>query len=291
MDLQARTAEQYEFLDAGDGARLERFGDHLLHRPAPAALWPRERPDLWPSAAGVYHRASSGGGHWTFPRALPESWPVAWDDLVFRVKPTGFGHVGLFPEHTCHWDWVRREAARCRETGRVLNLFAYTGGLTLVAARAGAEVCHVDAVRDVNAWARGNAASSGLGGAAIRWITDDAMKFVAREVRRGRRYDGLVLDPPSYGKGPRAEKWIIEEHLPRLLAMLPAAMSPRPQFLLFTCHTLGFSPPLMQNLLLPWQARFGGGLEAGTMLLANARCRCVLPCGFFARWTATPSDN
>jgi 23S rRNA (cytosine1962-C5)-methyltransferase len=194
--------------------------------------------------------------------------------------------VGVFPEHTGHWDWLQRQIGRRPGPCRVLNLFAYTGSLTFVAARAGAEVCHLDAVKDINDWARRNAEDSGLRDKPVRWITDDAAKFVARENRRGRRYEGIILDPPSYGKGPRGEKWILEEHLPRLLELLLGVTAEAPRFVLFTCHTLGFSPPLMKNLLIPWRQRFGGALESGTMVLGSPSCQRALPAGFFARWIA-----
>jgi 23S rRNA (cytosine1962-C5)-methyltransferase len=285
MELAARTTADYEFLDAGNECRLERFGPHVVNRPSPVALWRPERPDLWKNAAGVYHRSSSGGGHWTFDRPLPATWPVKWDDFAFQIKPTGFGHMGLFPEHSCHWDWVARQIRAGSRPFRVLHLFAYTGAMTLLAAKAGAEVCHVDAVPDINDWARKNAEASGLKAAPIRWITDDVSKFVAREGRRGRRYDGIILDPPSYGKGPGGEKWILEEHLIPLLEILLPLMPANPGFVLFTCHTLGFSPALMKNLLVAWPNRFGGRIEAGTMVLKNSHCKCVLPTGFFARWS------
>jgi 23S rRNA (cytosine1962-C5)-methyltransferase len=285
MELHATRSADYEFLDAGNGGRLERFGAYTFDRPSPVALWNRERPELWSEVAGVYHRSASGGGDWSFKRKLPALWPVKWQEYTFMVKPTGFGHMGLFPEHTCHWDWVARQSGGAVAGCSVLNLFAYTGAMTLVSARAGAEVCHVDAVRDINEWARRNAEVSGLAARPIRWITDDAMKFVAREIRRGRKYAGIVLDPPSYGKGPKGERWILEEQLPALLALLLQAAAPEPRFVLFTCHTLGFSPPLMKNLLLPWRERFGGDIEAGTMVLANPHCKRVLPTGFFARWS------
>lgn len=289
MDLAAPQAGDYEFLDAGDEGRLERFGSYVFHRPSPVALWRKEHPELWGGAAGVYHRSSSGGGHWTFNRQLPASWTLRWDDLVFHVKPTGFGHMGLFPEHTCHWEWVRGQVRRGGTGCRLLHLFAYTGAMTLLAARAGAEVCHVDAVPDINDWARRNAEASGLSGAPIRWITDDATKFCAREGRRGRLYDGIVLDPPSYGKGPKGEKWIVEQHLLALMDLLLPLMSAEPRFVLFTCHTLGFSPALMSNLLVPWVERFGGRIQAGTMTLRSPTCRRVLPTGFYARWTREPA--
>lgn len=283
MELLARSSDEYELLDAGDGARLERFGPWILRRPSPVALWPREHPELWDNAHAVYRRFTEGTGKWEFRQRPPERWPLRWDGFQYHIRLTSFGHVGLFPEHTTHWDWVRQQVA-AGSPCRVLHLFAYTGAMTLLAARAGAEVCHVDSVLDVNNWARENARDSGLADAPIRWITDDVKKFTAREIRRNRLYDGIILDPPSYGKGPQGEKWILEEHLQALLAQLLALAPASPRFVLFTCHSLGFSPVLMRNLLLPWQERFGGTLECGTMALASLNCRCHLPAGFFARW-------
>jgi 23S rRNA (cytosine1962-C5)-methyltransferase len=286
VELAARLTTEYEFLDAGNECRLERFGPYVVNRPSPVALWRPERPELWANVSGVYRRNSTGGGQWESGNRMASDWRLKWDDFVFHIKPTGFGHMGLFPEHTCHWDWVSRQVQAGGPKCRVLHLFAYTGAMTLMAARAGAEVCHVDAVPDINDWARKNADASGLRTAPIRWITDDVTKFVAREGRRGRQYDGIILDPPSYGKGPSGEKWILEEHLISLLDLLLPLMSLQPRFVLFTCHTLGFSPTLMQNLLVPWQDKFGGKTEAGTMVLRNRHCRCALPAGFFARWAA-----
>ena len=286
MELTAPKSADYEFLDAGNGGRLERFGPYVFERPSPVALWEKERPQLWKDAAGVYRRHSSGGGEWVFPRAMPATWPVKWRGLTLLAKPTGFGHMGIFPECASHWEWVEEQIRRAPGGCSALNLFAYTGGTTIVAARAGAEVCHVDAVRDVNDWARRNAEESGVSGKPIRWITDDAMKFLAREIRRGRTYDAIVFDPPSYGKGPKGERWILEEQMTQLLDLLLKTTSRTPRFVLFTCHTLGFSPPLMKNLLLPWIRQYGGKTEAGTMVLTNPHCRCVLPAGFFARWSA-----
>ena len=284
MDVKGEQVANYEYLDSGDGARLERFGPYAFSRPSPIAIWPREQPDLWSQADGVHERDKTGEGHWTFRRKLPPSWPVRCDGLTLHVKPTGFGHVGLFPEHAGHWPWLDLSIRSRPGICRVLHLFAYTGAMSLAAARAGAEVCHVDAVEDINAWARRNAEISGLKDAPIRWITDDAMKFVGREIRRGRRYDGVILDPPSYGRGPGGEKWILERDLARLFDMLIEVAASQPAFVLFTCHNPGFSPPLMRNMLVPWAERFGGSIEEGTMVLKGLALRRVLPAGFYARW-------
>ena len=283
MDLNPRVSGEYEFLDAGDFARLERFGDIVLSRPSPQALWRREAGEAWSRADGVYMRGERNEGNWTFSRKPPRDWSIEWGGLRFRLKPTGFGHTGLFPEHACHWDWIE-ERVRATPQCRVLNLFAYTGAMSLVCARAGAQVCHVDAVKDMNDWARENAAASGLSDAPIRWLADDALKFTAREARRENSYHGFILDPPSYGRGPKGEKWILEEHLPQLIDQVIKIAHKTPAFLLFSCHNPGFSPPLMRNILAPWVARFGGTVEAGTMTLTHPDRRCVLPAGFFCRW-------
>ena len=208
---------------------------------------------------------------------------MKWEGLQFALKPTGFGHTGLCPEHACHWDWVRERVASASGC-RVMNLFAYTGAMSMVAARAGAEVCHVDAVRDMNDWAKENAQASGLADAPIRWLADDVMKFTAREARRENSYHGFVLDPPSFGRGPKGEKWVLDEQLPQLIRQLMAIAVEAPAFLLFTCHNPGFSPPVMRNLLQPWMKRFGGSLQAGTMTVGHPDRTCVLPTGFYCRW-------
>ena len=284
-DLAAGSFGDYEYLDAGDGARLERFGSYVFNRPSLAAVWRRERPELWAKADGTFRRDDSGGGEWDFVRSLPASWPLRWGPLTFSIKPTGFGHVGLFPEHTVHWPWVEARIRSAPRPCRVLHLFAYTGAMTLAAAKAGAEVCHVDAVKDINQWARQNAEASGLSGAPIRWIADDVLKFVSREIRRGRQYDAIILDPPTYGRGPGGERWILDEHLADLFDLLLKLMPPQPAFVLFTCHTPGFSSPVMRNMLTAWPKRFGGTIEDGTMVLGSPPLHCVLPCGFYARWS------
>jgi 23S rRNA (cytosine1962-C5)-methyltransferase len=291
MNLTGIQSEDYEYLDAGAGARLERYGAYILNRPSPQAIWSPERPELWKQAAGIYHRSSSGGGEWEFTTKLPESWPVKYGPCTFTIKPTGFGHTGLFPEHSCHWDWVRAQIRAAGEPCRILHLFAYTGAMSLVAAEAGAQVCHVDAVEDINRWARRNAEASGLAAKPVRWITDDALKFTAREVRRKRTYEGVILDPPTYGKGPDNERWFLEDQIAILLEHLHALMAEKPRFILFTCHTPGFSTPLLENLLRAWPASFGGRLESGNMTMTNRDCRCVLPVGVFVRWQAEEGNR
>jgi 23S rRNA (cytosine1962-C5)-methyltransferase len=285
MELTAPNADDYEFLDAGNGQRLERWGAYILARPAAAAIWEKEKPELWERADGVFERQRDGNGRWRMNRPLPSAWSIQWRGLQFRIKPTGFGHVGLFPEHACHWDWVESQIRVQSAPCRILHLFAYTGAMSLHAAQAGATVCHVDAVADINEWARENARASHLEAAPIRWITDDAQKFAAREIRRQRFYEGLIFDPPSYGNGPNCEKWILDEHLVPFLTLLPRLAADPPRFVLFTCHTLGFSPVLMKNLMAPWIKRFGGKLEYGTMLLSAHPEASPLPSGFFARWS------
>ena len=283
MDLSPKHSGDYEFLDAGGFGRLERFGEFVLNRPSPQALWEKEDPERWGSADAVYERKGRQDGSWTFHRKPPPDWSMVWEGLTFALKPTGFGHTGLFPEHACHWDWVSDRIAATPGC-RVMNLFAYTGAMSMVAARAGAEVCHVDAVKDMNDWARQNAQASGLGEAPIRWLADDVMKFTAREARRENSYHGFVLDPPSFGRGPKGEKWVLEEQLPQLIRQLMTIATEPPAFLLFTCHNPGFSPPVMRNLLQPWKARFGGRLQAGTMTVGRPGRDCVLPTGFYCRW-------
>ncbi len=207
-----RDWSDYEIIDAGDGNRLERWGDVVLLRPDPLAVWPMGR-DNTARVDATYIRSGTGGGHWEFTRSLPESWEISYKGLRFLVRPTGFKHTGLFPEQAVNWDWMQRFAKKADRPLQVLNLFAYTGGATVALASAGAHVVHVDAAKGMVAWARQNAQASGLEDRVIRYIVDDVMKFVLREVRRGRRYDAVVMDPPSYGRGPSGEMWKIERDL------------------------------------------------------------------------------
>jgi 23S rRNA (cytosine1962-C5)-methyltransferase len=244
----------YELLDFGDGRKLERFGEYVLDRPSPAASGKRQRPELWPAADARFELTDSGKsgpqrGDWKLNGDVPPSWLVRLGELQFELKRTDFGHVGLFAEQIENWKWIRDRVASLSPAPTVLNLFAYTGGSTLAAAAAGAAVTHVDAAANVVAWARRNAELSGLAAAPIRWITEDALKFAQRELKRGRRYDAVILDPPSYGHGPSGEVWKIDEHLEELLHVCCELTNSRPRFVLLTCHAPGYDAARLRDAL------------------------------------------
>jgi len=287
---------EYEVLDAAAGEKLERWGDYTLIRPDPQVIWSgsRKHPG-WKKPNGHYHRSAKGGGSWDF-FDLPDQWSISYKplDLHFHLKPFQFKHTGLFPEQAVNWDWF---SALIRGAGRpvnILNLFAYTGGATLAAARAGASVTHVDASKGMVSWARENAALSGLDQAPVRWIVDDCLKFVEREVRRGRRYDGIIMDPPSYGRGPGGELWKLEEALhPLIRACLPL-LSESPLFFLINAYTTGLQPGVLSYFLkTEIQARRGGLVQAeeiGLPIKGSKEAKAlqlVLPCGAAGRWQQT----
>jgi 23S rRNA (cytosine1962-C5)-methyltransferase len=284
------SGQDYELRDSGGGRKLERFGAVTLARPCAQAVWGRSMADAeWAAADAAFDREE--GHRWTGRDRLPERWTIEIDGLVFRLSGTDFGHLGVFPEQRESWRWIaaRVAALRAGAGGRapaVLNLFAYSGGSTLAAARAGAEVCHVDASQGMVAWARDNAALNGLGEAPIRWITDDAVKFLAREARREHRYHGIVLDPPSFGRGKRGEVYKIERDLPDTLERCRALLAPGPGFLLLSAHTPGLTPVALANLLRPVAGGRGGSVEAGEMLLRGAADVPPVPSGAFAHWSA-----
>ena len=273
---------EYELLDAGGGMKLERWGDVTLLRPDPQAVWPIRTRE----ADAVYHRSARGGGHWEFLRQLPESWRIRYHDLAFLVRPTGFKHTGLFPEQAVNWDWMRGHVEhKLAADGacRVLNLFAYTGGATCACLKSGAHVTHVDAARGMVAWAKENAALCGVQDAPARYLVDDCVKFVQRELRRGSRYDGIVMDPPSYGRGPGGELWKIEDSLYPLVEACARLLSDRPAFFLINSYTTGLAPTVLRDVLrvaLP-----DGHAEAGEVGLPIRRGGLVLPCGAAGRWT------
>ena len=243
--------QDFELIDCSEGEKLERWGDFFLIRPDPQAIWATPRTDeRWNASNARYHRSETGGGSWSKVK-LPESWQIRYRDLVFNVKPMNFKHTGIFPEQAANWDWA---ADQIRSAGRpvsVLNLFAYTGGATVACAKAGASVCHVDAARGMVAWGKENAASSGLAGAPIRWIVDDCAKFVEREIRRGHRYDALIMDPPSYGRGPGGEIWKLEQNLWPFLTLCMGVLSENPLFVLINSYTTGLSPSVLTYMTWP----------------------------------------
>lgn len=278
--------EDYELLDCGCGQRLERWDRQVLVRPDPQAIWetPRRHP-AWRKADGRYLRSSTGGGHWE-KEALPESWKIRYGALTFQVKPMNFKHTGLFPEQAVNWDFMAEKIRGAGRPIRVLNLFAYTGGATLACAKAGASVCHVDAAKGMVTWARENARLSGLAEAPIRWIVDDCAKFVEREIRRGKTYDAIVMDPPSYGRGPGGEVWKLEEDLYPFVELCAGALSDEPLFVLINSYTTGLAPSVLGYLLeLLVKKRHGGECTWDELGLPVRETGLALPCGATGRWS------
>ena len=280
--------KDYELIDATAGNRLERWGQTLLVRPDPQVLWKTPpRSGLWEKANAVYHRAATGGGKWEYRRKMPEKWTIGCEGLRLIVSPTGFKHTGVFPEQAVNWARYRELIAAAGREVSVLNLFGYTGGATLACAAAGARVCHVDASRGMVAWARDNAAESGLAGRPIRWIVDDCVKFVEREIRRGNRYDAIIMDPPSYGRGPKGEIWKIEDAIHPLVKLCVQLLSDNPLFFLINSYTTGLAPAVLSYMLgVEVIPRFGGTVNAQEVGLPVTETGLVLPCGASGRWEA-----
>lgn len=279
--------QDYELIDTGDGERIERWGKYILRRPDPQIIWPFSRePDLR-RIHGHYHRSGSGGGEWEFRTQLPEKWVVHYGPLSFYVRPTGFKHTGLFPEQAVNWNWLMAKIKASATPVKVLNLFAYTGGATVAAAYAGAEVCHVDAAKSMVGWAKENLALSGLSDHPVRFITDDVIKFVQREQRRGRSYEGIIMDPPSFGRGPGGEIWKLETELFGLVEACAQILAEKPLFFLINSYTTGLAPTVLQNILaLTVAKKFGGRLASGEVGLPVNHSGIVLPCGACGRWEA-----
>ncbi len=278
---------EYEVLDTSSGEKLERWGDYILVRPDPQVIWntPHAAPE-WKRKNGHYHRSSKGGGQWEF-FDLPEQWEISYGELTFHLKPFSFKHTGLFPEQAVNWDWAGRRIRNAARPVKVLNLFAYTGGATVACARAGASVVHVDASKGMVTWAKENAAASGLADAPIRYLVDDCVKFVEREIRRGNRYDGIIMDPPSYGRGPKGEIWKIEEKVFPLVQLCAKLLSEDPLFFLINSYTTGLQPAVLSYLMnLELVKRFGGIVEAEEIGLPVRGGDFVLPCGASGRWQA-----
>ena len=277
---------EYEVLDTSCGEKLERWGKYTLIRPDPQVIWDtdKEHPG-WERPNGHYFRSTRGGGSWKFSR-LPKEWSIRYRDLQFHVKPFQFKHTGLFPEQAVNWDWFSDKIRQEKRPLRVLNLFAYTGGATLAAAKAGAAVTHVDASKGMVGWAKENAAASGLNGAPIRWLVDDCVKFVEREIRRGSRYDGIILDPPSYGRGPKGEVWKIEQSVYPLIRLTAQILSQKPVFYLVNSYTTGLQPAVLTYMISNViQQKFGGQVKSDEIGLPVTSTGLVLPCGASGRWS------
>ena len=278
--------KDYEVIDTSSGEKLERWGKYVLVRPDPQVIWSTPKSDpLWKNYDAIYSRSSSGGGKWSNLR-LPEVWQVRYGELTFNVKPMNFKHTGVFPEQAANWDFIMD---RIRGAGRpiqVLNLFAYTGGATLAAAAAGASVCHIDAAKGMVAWAKENARASGLADRPIRWIVDDCAKFVEREIRRGRTYDAIIMDPPSYGRGPSGEIWKLEENLYPFVQLVSRVLSDNPLFIIINSYTTGLAPSVLGYLLNTIvSTRFGGHTDCDELGLPVTDSGLALPCGSTGRWT------
>ena len=281
----AENWKDYEVLDTSKGEKLERWGDYTLVRPDPQVIWDTPKTLRgWKRPNAHYHRSKRGGGEWEF-FDLPQQWDLHYKDLTFHLKPFSFKHTGLFPEQAVNWDWFGDKIRKAGRPIKVLNLFAYTGGATLAAAAAGAHVTHVDASKGMVAWAKENAASSGLSDKPIRWLVDDCVKFVEREIRRGNHYDGIIMDPPSYGRGPKGEIWKIEEKIYSLVCLCEKLLSKDPLFFLINSYTTGLQPAVLSYMLGTAVAKKHGGKvsadEVGLPVSANG---LVLPCGASGRW-------
>ena len=278
--------QSYECIDAGNGEKLERWGNVIFRRPDPQAMWPVKYTDVWKKVDGFYHRSSKGGGYWDFKTKLPDYWVINYKDLAFKVSPTNFKHTGLFPEQATNWDFMMDKIRGANRPIKVLNLFAYTGGATMACAKAGAtEVVHVDASKGMNEWAKENMHLSKLDDCKIRFIVDDCLKFVEREARRGHKYDAIVMDPPSYGRGPNGEMWKFEQNLDNLIKACLNILSDKALFFLINDYTTGISSTVLYNILKTTiEPLYNGKIDAGEVGLPITNNNLILPCGIYGRW-------
>ena len=278
--------QDYKLLDATDGYRLESWGGVILVRPDPQIVWKFEKKSpMWEKAHAVYHRSSKGGGEWEYRKKFPAEWNIKYDNMTFKVTPTGFKHTGIFPEQATNWDEYAKMIAKEGRELNILNLFGYTGGATLACAAAGAKVCHVDASKGVVAWGKENAQLSGLSDRPIRWIVDDCIKFVQREIRRGNKYDGIIMDPPSYGRGPNGEVWKLEDNIFELLQLCSQILSDDPLFVAVNSYTTGVSPSVMEYMLdVMMRDKYKGTVSAQEIGLTVQSTGMALPCGSTAFW-------
>lgn len=283
MDV-ANNWKDYEILDMANGEKLERWGNVILIRPDPQIIWKNKSfPNKWNDANARYNRSSTGGGSWKYNKKMPENWQIKYKDLTFNIKPMGFKHTGLFPEQAVNWDWMISKIKNAKRDIKVLNLFAYTGGATVACSYAGASVCHVDSSKGMTAWAKENIASSGLSNRPVRFIVDDVVKFVNREIRRGNKYDGIIMDPPSYGRGTNGEVWKFEENIADLVELCSKVLSDEPLFFLINSYTTGISSTVLENILR-LNIKKKGKLSNGEVGLPMTNSKLILPCGIYGRW-------
>jgi 23S rRNA (cytosine1962-C5)-methyltransferase len=289
MILKTTAQSEYELVDSGLGKKLERYGPYLLARPDPEALWQKNSPDdTWEKAQLKFVR-NGERTRWIIDEGVPKSWNISFGGFTFKIHPSSFKHTGLFPEQLPNWQWtetvIKEHRSEYDRPITVLNLFAYTGGATLAAAKAGAEVCHVDGSKTAVAWARENAELSGLGSLPIRWIVDDVIAFLKREIKRGRTYDAIIMDPPSFGHGPKDELWKIEVHFLELMELCKQILSDQPLFVLINGYTAGYSPIAYENNLITMVKGYRGTIETGELAIEETKTKRLLPCGIFARWS------
>lgn len=278
--------KDYEILDMANGEKLERWKDIILARPDPQIIWKEKTfPNKWNNVNAKYVRSNTGGGAWEYKKSMPKNWQVRYKDLTFNIKPMGFKHTGLFPEQAVNWDWMIEKIKNTKREIKVLNLFAYTGGATVACLSAGASCCHVDSSKGMVAWAKENVISSGLEKAKVRYIVDDVIKFVNREIRRGNTYDAIIMDPPSYGRGANGEVWNFEENISDLVALCMQVLSDKPLFFLINSYTTGISSKVLEDiLLLNMNKKYKGKLSSGEIGLPMSGAALVLPCGIYGRW-------
>ena len=277
--------KDYEIIDMANGEKLERWGNIKLIRPDPQIIWKNKSfPNEWKNANAKYNRSNTGGGAWEYKKRLPESWQVKYKNLTFNIKPMGFKHTGLFPEQAVNWDWMINKIQQSKRNIKVLNLFAYTGGATVACLSAGASVCHVDSSKGMTTWAKENVESSGLREKPVRFIIDDVVKFVQREIRRGNKYDAIVMDPPSYGRGKNGEVWQFENNIADLVELCMQVLSDDPLFFLINSYTTGISSRVLANLLELNMKNHKGKITSGEIGLPMKNSNLVLPCGIYGRW-------
>ncbi len=283
MDV-ANNWKDYEILDMANGEKLERWGNVVLIRPDPQIIWKNKSfPEKWNKANARYNRSSSGGGAWKYNSKVPENWQIKYKDLVFNIKPMGFKHTGLFPEQAVNWDWMISKIQNAKRDIKVLNLFAYTGGATVACSYAGASVCHVDSSKGMTTWAKENIVSSGLKDRPVRFIVDDVVKFVNREIRRGNKYDGIIMDPPSYGRGTNGEVWKFEDNISDLVELCSKVLSDKPLFFLINSYTTGISSTVLENILR-LNIKKDGKFSHGEIGLPMTNSKLILPCGIYGKW-------